>query len=391
MEREILALFAERYPASAQRRGGKPLRLRRWRQLLPDAFSSAASRLSFLEAAERLERSGILRLLWEKRRVGDELAAAELIDPRALYLRLGRPSPDDEAALLAARARELSGTALFAFIADKADTLPGVLSPRDLDDAAAFFAFDRTEAARLPIRALSVRLYRDSKRLESLLRRLKPISALAVREGVIRSPAFPRRSYPEASIAGAVELEFEDGSSWSLAPGPVSLSAAAAQRLRKVRAAGASAGDGPLRALSVENKETFYAFAADPLGFDAVVYCGGRPNRAVKALLRALAGSGAAMFHSGDLDADGIAILAEVAAHCGARPFGMDAAVFDRYLPYARALGPSLVARLGSLDDAARALPGIEELIVRIRETARGVEQEVIDYAELIRESERRR
>ena len=61
-ERRILELFAERYPASAQRRGGRALRLRAWPELMSEAFSSADARLSFLDAMERLERAGIVAL-----------------------------------------------------------------------------------------------------------------------------------------------------------------------------------------------------------------------------------------------------------------------------------------------------------------------------------------
>ena len=54
MERAILEAFAARYPASAQRRGGRPLRISNWVELLPAAFGSASGRLSFLDAMERL-------------------------------------------------------------------------------------------------------------------------------------------------------------------------------------------------------------------------------------------------------------------------------------------------------------------------------------------------
>jgi hypothetical protein len=111
-----------------------------------------------------------------------------------------------------------------------------------------------------------------------------------------------------------------------------------------------------------------------------LVCTGGRPNRAVRAVLRVLALSGFSVFHAGDLDADGIAILYEVHSLCGALPFGMNGAVFDRYLPWARDLDAALVSRLGSVPQAAFELPGILDLAERIRQTARGVEQEIVDY-----------
>jgi len=411
MERAILETFAARYPASAQRRGGRPLRISNWVELLPAAFGSAAGRLSFLDAMERLAGAGVLALLWKKRRVGDELAAAVLADPRALYDRLGLPVPEDLAAGLAGTARKLSAAAddrgdltaaaFFRFIAERADSLTDRLSPRDLADADALFAFDRNEADRLPIRALSIRLYHDSKRLEALTSILRPLAVRAASgSGTSGSTAggsadplpLPERTYPEVAIAGNVDLVFRDGSLWPLGNRAITLSIPAAGQLLRIKAAarpaaglaaGSVVGVAPPRALSIENKETFHAFVRCPLGFDFLLCTGGRPNRAVRAVLRVLASSGFSVFHAGDLDADGISILAEAASLCGALPFGMDAATFDRYLPYARDLDPSLVSRLSSVPAAARELPGIWELAERIRETGKGVEQEIIDYGDI--------
>ena len=387
MERAILNAFAARYPASAQRRGGKALRLRNWELILPEAFASASARLSFLDAMERLERSGILRLTWAKRRIGDELTAAELADPGALYDRLGRPRLEDEEAALARSASASADAAqvrgdqraavLFRFVSDAAGSLAERLAPKDMEDAAAFFAVDPGESERLPLRALSVRLYRDSKRLEALGTRLKPVivQAFRVADAGDDSPLLPERAYPEAAVAGDVDLVFADGAVWKLGRRAIDLSLSAAESLSRIRKTGG------LRALTVENKETFHAFARVPMDFDFIVCSGGRLNRAVRAVLRALSASGAAVFHAGDLDADGIAILGEVSQLCGARPFGMDTDTFDRYLPYARDLDAVLVARLTGVPDTALSLPGIRELAQRIRDTRRGVEQEIIDYA----------
>ncbi|MFA6505055.1 MAG: DUF2399 domain-containing protein [Treponemataceae bacterium] len=390
MERAILESFAARYPSSAQRRGGKPLRLRDWESTLPGAFASAAARLSFLDAMERLERAGILRLIWAKRRVGDELSAAELSNPRALYERLGFPLPDDQAMSLSetaaavAAAAELRGdfraAAFFRFTALKADALSDRLTAEDLKDMAALFALDRKESDRLPIRALSIKLYRDSKRLEKLTAALRPVLQQSVRTSIgsdIDALTLPERIYPEVAVGGNARLIFEDGAVWALAGRSTALSLPAAETLVGIRGASAAR---VARALSIENKETFHAFAHYPMGFDFVLCSGGRPNRAVRAVLRVLAASGFDVFHAGDLDPDGIAILAEIAELSGARPFGMDAAIFDRYMDYARDLDGPLVARLKSVPPAALELPGIRALADRIRTTRKGVEQEIIDY-----------
>ncbi|OHE71944.1 MAG: hypothetical protein A2Z99_00245 [Treponema sp. GWB1_62_6] len=419
MERAILEAFAARYPASAQRRGGRPLRISNWVELLPAAFGSASGRLSFLDAMERLAGAGILALIWKKHREGDELAAAVLTDPRALYERLGLPVPEDLAAGLVGTARKLSAVAddrgdpaaaaFFRFVAERADSLADRLSPRDLADVDALFAFDRAEADRLPIRALSIRLYHDSKRLEALTAILRPLAVRAASGSetsgsTAGGPAdplpLPERTYPEVAIAGNVDLVFRDGSRWPLGNRAITLSLPAAGQILRIDraalpaaspaaepaaalAAGGAVGGAAPQALSIENKETFHAFVRCPLGFDFLLCTGGRPNRAVRAVLRVLASSGFSVFHAGDLDADGISILAEAASLCGALPFGMDASTFDRYLPYARDLDPSLVSRLSSVPAAARELPGIRELAERIRETGKGVEQEIIDYGDI--------
>jgi len=387
MEAPILALFAARYPASAQRRGGRPLRLKAWDKLLPEAFAGADAVHSFLDTMERLEAAGILKLFWVRHRKGDALAAAELADPRRLYARLGYPLPEDLAALLKSTALAAADTAaaaaavprsrdiaaFFRFVADRSDSLGERLTPRDVRDAAALFACDPAERDRLPIRALSIRLYHDSKRLEALVSRLRPLLAQA-------APAeklpLPERVYPEVALAGHVELVFADRTVWKIDGKPLTLSLAAAGALERIQAAVPRP-----RALSIENKETFHAFSGHPLGFDFLLCTGGRPNRAVRAVLRVLALSGFAVFHSGDLDADGIAILGEVHDLSGALPFGMDTAVFDRYLPWARNLDAGLVSRLSSVPRAAFDLPGILSLAERIRATAKGVEQEIVDYA----------
>ncbi len=394
MERNILELFAARYPASAQRRGGRPLRLKDWDRLLGEAFVSADSLHSFLDAMERLEGSGILKLFWKRHRIGDELASVELANPRLLYERLGRPVPEDLSALLessalaaAAKVNAANATdavaavqeyadtaAFFRFVADNADSLGGRLTPGDIQDFAALFSSDRDERDRLPIRALSIRLYHDSKRLEGLVSLLRPLLLQAALADRLR---LPERVYPEVALAGCGELVFGDRAVWKIDGKPLTLSLDAAYALERIHISVPKP-----RALTIENKETFHAFARHPQSFDLLVCTGGRPNRAVRAVLRVLALSGFSVFHAGDLDADGIAILYEVHSLCGALPFGMNGAVFDRYLPWARDLDAALVSRLGSVPQAAFELPGILDLAERIRQTARGVEQEIVDYGD---------
>jgi hypothetical protein len=60
----------------------------------------------------------------------------------------------------------------------------------------------------------------------------------------------------------------------------------------------------------------------------------------------------------------------------------MDAAVFDRYLPWARPLTKAALRQEEKIRADTRAIPGLAELLRRIAETRLGVEQEIIDYRE---------
>jgi hypothetical protein len=155
--------------------------------------------------------------------------------------------------------------------------------------------------------------------------------------------------------------------------------------------------------LTVENKETFYALAvSDPREtspeappelphdpgqgglsrFDSFLYVGGYLNYAAAGMIKILAASGFCIYHAGDLDPDGILILQNIMDIAGKPviPVGMNAAVFDRYLPWARPLTKTILDQLKKIREGTKAIPGLAELIRRLEETRRGVEQEIIDY-----------
>jgi hypothetical protein len=397
-EKAILEHFADRYPQSAMRSGGRPLRLRSWERLLPQFFRSADDLGSFLSAMENLERQGILALGWKKRLKGEHLLWAELADPDNLYRQLDRPTPEAESALIrgsalaAMAAAETgvdlwatpadidipgvasgrSGTALFfAALADRADELVGWVAPQDIRDAALLFSQSSELFRGVPIRAVSIKLFKDSKRLERLLPRVRKMHALVSHP---LPDTLPIRSYPEVWVSGSVELVYKDGRSFFVGSDPLGLSLGNVQALRSVQPVGV-----PRRALSVENKESFYALSRSDLPFSCYLACGGRPNRAVKGFLRLLSSQEWEVSHWGDLDPDGIAILGEVHALCGAAPFLMDCATFDAYLPYAKSLDDSILSRIRMIPQDVSELPGIAALIQRIEASRRGVEQEIID------------
>ena len=385
-ERDILLAFAERYPRSAMRTGGRPLRLRDWETRDPAITRSAEAFSIFLDSMEALERRGILRLGWHRRGKGEKLEWAELLDPAALYQFLDRPSPDALALTLRRTAEKLAarvdtrGGALFRLVAVQPEPFIDLAGERELEDIDRILSLPPEASVGVPIRALSLRLFGDSKRLERLLPLIRKIVALGKRQDLLAN--LPIRAYPEVWIGGPLEIAFRNRPPWNLGTAPVGLTLALLREIEGLRILSVKNLDAPGmgRILSVENKETFYALCSSNLGFDAYVYCAGRPNRAVRLALRLLAAQGYRIFHAGDMDADGIAILAELNGLCGALPFGMNVETFNRYLPYGRDLSGPLLRRVVQLPVETRSLPGIAELIERITASRRAVEQEIIDY-----------
>jgi hypothetical protein len=246
----------------------------------------------------------------------------------------------------------------------------------------------------LTTRALSISLYSDSKRLEHLLDLFNPLLTQAKKQGIpVPALSVLERSFPETMIAGKLIFEYEnDGNnaapplvnSGGLILGFPLRSVMEIRNIRTIDAKGAPA------VLTIENKETFYALA-DPQNhgqggelsrYDSFLYVGGYLNQAAAGMIKILAASGFRIYHAGDLDPDGILILQNIMDIAGkpVTPVGMDAAVFDRYLPWARPLAGTMLRQLRKVREDTKAIPGLADLIRRIEETGRGVEQEIIDY-----------
>jgi hypothetical protein len=403
-EGRILAALAESYPVSAAARGGRELRLRR-DSIFPD-FDTASpdERESFLEAAEALEASGLVRLQWQGR-AGEVLRALVLLDPQALFLRLGRCSPAEEAE--AARAEALQQVSELVAIGSEAgrrgtgsgqtgtgraffDYLSTCLEPRDaaagidaraVADLGRLFSFLSDPVPGLTPRALSIRLYADSKRLERLLGLFRPVLQKAGREGVMLPDLSAlERSFPETQVAG--RLVFETGATGTVDNGTGLVLGLPWKTARQLTRIHTLENRRYPRALGVENKESFHALAEGHPGFDCVFYTAGHPNPAVATLVASLARSGFELFHAGDLDPDGILILQELgdAAECKVTPLKMDTDTFDRYRAYGRNLDGTIMDRVSRISAPVMDLPGIRGLVERILSTGVGVEQEIIDY-----------
>jgi hypothetical protein len=232
---------------------------------------------------------------------------------------------------------------------------------------------DSPRLSALSVRALSVLLFRDSKRLEYIYSLLKHFDFSP------RNLGLPERSFPRTLVSGRLVFEYREGGGLE---NPRSLILGfPLESVEGFRAVKTLEPREQPAVLVVENKESFYALARQSSpAWDGCLYCGGYPNRAAAAMIRLFAASAFRFFHAGDMDPDGLLILQTVRDTAGrpVSPLRMDEAVFDRYLPWARPLKPSMLAQLNKLrPELAGEFAG---LIRRIRETGRGVEQEIIDY-----------
>jgi hypothetical protein len=377
--------------------GRKTLRLRS-AALFPD-FTAAApdEKESYLEAAEALEKKGLLHLSWGKRSQGEQLKTLFCPDMERLIAETGEGDLRGEAQLI----RELLAQGAAA-LGDSPEGRDEAEEPESPDPAAFLmglsesFGFRELERglnrsgmedllklllqtrrsrrfSALSVRALSVLFFQDSKRLEYLYGLLDHFGFSP------RNLGLPERSFPETLVSGKLVFEYREG---GVLETPQSLILGfpleSLKSFRSVRAL--DCAEGPA-VLVVENKESFYALARQPSAvYDCCLYCGGYPNRAAAAMIRLFAASAFRFFHAGDLDPDGLLIFQTVGDIAGQplSPLRMDEAVFDRYLPWARPLKPSMMAQLDRLrPELAGEFAG---LIRRIRETGRGVEQEIIDY-----------
>jgi hypothetical protein len=431
-EKRIINKFIDRYAAALSRREGIvgtsfSLRLRSQSVFPEFETASPDEKESYLEAAETLEKRKLVKLSWEKRGKGERLNTLLCEDMAKLFKASGKmepvaraetirtlfkaklPAPEippffpaEAAPQEAPRSKALSSEqnagreraeALLVYLAENFSTR-GLWKDIDIeaaDDFASLLSvfFDPLSFKNMTTRSASILLYRDSKRLETVMDLFHPVLSLAERQGVpLPDFSFLERSFPETLLSGRISLEFKNGEDPLVnATGSIlGLPFVSAREMQSVRALFPR---GEPRVLTIENKEVFYALSGglrEGVGeiarYDCVLYTGGYPNQAAAALLRLMASSGFSFFHAGDLDPDGILILQHIMDIAGrpVSPLRMDAASFDRYLPWARPLADTVLRQVPRIRDDTRALPGLAELIRRIEETGRGVEQEIIDY-----------
>jgi hypothetical protein len=256
-----------------------------------------------------------------------------------------------------------------------------VETPELLEDLATLLRCRPQDLDSTPIRALSVRLFNDSKRIESLLRRADADVQRAT--GVPISEALGlSRSYPDVSVAvhGALVV---DGRRWSCRGEPVTLSRDLIDALDAIEFGA------PSRILLVENKETFFVLARRLMrcefpSFAGLIYVAGHPHAATISVIDRCVEAGADLHHFGDLDPDGLLILTEITERTGQRvqPFCMDVRVYEAYKRFGYSLSTAAVRRLASAESRLpKSMQSLAELIIG---TQIGVEQEVIDVDAMI-------
>jgi len=364
---------------------------------------------SYLEAAESLERRGIVKLRWEKHGTGERLKTLSCENFEALFAETGRPYPKTEAekikAMLGERTAVLKETRTAEKITALLEYFARNFGPREIGQGLdqqtmeelirlLEFSCEPVKLEKITTRSLSILLYNDSKRLENLLALCAPLLSRAQKTGATVDFAFPERSYPETMISGKLIFKNKNsGQSLINSDGLIlNLPLESAQAIGSIQPIleKNTLCKSEMTALTIENKETFFALGSPLNGvasenlsrFDCFLYTGGYPNRAAAALIKALASSGFSFFHAGDLDPDGVLILQNVReiAEKPVTPIRMDAAAFDQYLAWARPLTKTMLRQIEKVSEETRAIPELSGLLRRIEETGMGVEQEIIDY-----------
>ena len=409
-EKKIFDAFESHYYASLPKAGEdrRVLRLRS-STFFPD-FDSASSdeKESYLEAAESLERKGVVKLSWEKRNKGERLKTLSCEDFEKLFKEAKRSFPNTEAKVVRETLLEkadalrklpvLGGTAGEKKIIALIDFFSIHFSPREIgqgidsqtmEDFVMLLEFmlEPSRMEKITTRALSILLYRNSKRLENLLSLCKPLLSRAGKIITVPDLSFLERSYPETMISGKIFITFNNQNNpffnkeGNILGFPL-------ETIKQISGIGYWPGKNEKTVLTIENKETFYALASSQKNtknippYNCYLYIGGYSNRAADALIKILAVSNFSFYHAGDLDPDGILILQHIIDIAGRPviPLRMDAATFDQYSAWGRTLTKPMLRQIRKVRDDTKAIPGLADLLRRIEETGLGVEQEIIDY-----------
>ena len=367
---------------------------------------------SYLEAVETLERKKLIKLNWEKNGKGERLKTLSCENIENLFKEAKRSFPNTEAktirdmlktkseALRESSALSSSGSAEAKRIIDFLEFYSIHFYPRYvgqgidgkiMEEFIRLLDFCSSPARyeKLSTRALSVLLYRDSKRLENILTLCKPL--LSGAEKFFSGPnlSYLERSYPETMISVKIVIEYKKETTPLINAGGhiLGISLENAEEIKSIQLVTEKKEKA---VLSIENKETFYALGSQQKHgvsenlscYDCFLYTGGYPNRAAAALIKVMAASDFSFCHAGDLDPDGILILQNIQdlAERPVIPLRMDAATFDQYQAWAKTLSKPAIRQIKKIREKTKAIPDLADLLRRIEETGLGLEQEIVDY-----------
>jgi len=419
--RKIIEEFVKHYFDSASDMGEERSVLRVRSSLLFPNFdkSKPDEKETYLEAAELLQQKGIIKLNWEKRDKGERLKTLSCDNFEKLFEEAGRAYPKIEAEKI----RAMLGEKVNAIrkLETKQITLPSAsvgnavqrekiiafleflsqhFSPHEIGQGIdkhvmeeflrlLEFCCGDVKGEKLTTRALSILLYRDSKRLEEILALCSPLLFRLQKTIPIPDLSYFERSYPETMIAGKITIQYKNQKQLMINDGGHILGLPL-ETAQAIEAINLISDNKEKTVLTIENKETFYALArpqkrstSEVLSkFDCFLYTGGYLNRAVSKMIKNLAVSDYTFYHAGDLDPDGILILQQIQELAGrtVTPFRMDAATFDQYQQWARSLTKPMLRQIEKISEEIKAVPELAGLLRRIEETGLGVEQEIIDY-----------
>ena len=429
-EKKIIDVFIDHYFASVSDTEDDRKTLRIRSSVLFPNFDTANTdeKESFLEAAESLERKGLVHIRWEKRSEGERLKTLSCENFEMLFEEANRPFPKIEAEkikeMLGVRIREIKKSSANEETAVAAESVIAFLEffslhfgPREIGQGINLqimeefirlleFSLESANLEKITTRALSILLYRDSKHLEDLLALCTPLIARAHK--AVPSPeenlryftsssvryqfldfSSLERSYPESLISGKIIIEFKN-SKTPMVNAEGHIIGFPLESAEEIIAIQPVSTKEEKNVLTIENKETFYALGTPQkhamnenfLHYDCFLYTGGYPNRAAVALIKILASYGFSFYHTGDLDPDGILILQNIQdiAEKPVTPVRMDTATFDQYQAWGRTLTKPMLRQIEKIKEETKVIPCLAALLLRIEETGLGVEQEIIDY-----------
>lgn len=379
-EKKILTVFAESYPGSAHFAGGRNLRKGNWNRIFPEIEKSAEKKNIFLSAVESLEKRGVISVQWQQYRRGDRVSALFLEKPDILYSLLNETAPEDLLGnmlkvLDSIEAKNALSKDIIDYVDDQLKNERKLLfqSEKEFQDFLTILTIAPETASQYTIRALSVRLYNDSKYLERKLPIFDKITEAA--SGIKISRLLDiKRVYPETTIRGCFDIVFSDGSRWSLKNNIVTLPETTVKEIERIDFTAKHP-----KILSIENKETFYTVSSTIKSFNAFIYCGGHINRADKILYQLLDKVQGEIRHFGDLDPEGLLIFEEIDTLINGKlhPYMMNEDVFSRYQSFGYELTPGALKRLDYLENEK-----LKSLAEKIEECGKGVEQEIIEVLE---------